>query len=115
MNFLTRTRTQYLPKYGELIGLGLLIVFILAGNIAWIIQNTSPIPQVDSNHYMFSTLSSLDKIESRGPSQFLNSIGTMSIGGRPPLYQLLSVPFVLVFGRSDRKSTRLNSSHGYIS
>lgn len=91
---------DYLINKVELIGLWLLIVFVLVGNLIWLKQDMRPIPDVDSNLYMYRTLTFIDEIEADGIGKILNSITDLSHVGRPPLYQLMSVPFVLLFGRS---------------
>jgi 4-amino-4-deoxy-L-arabinose transferase-like glycosyltransferase len=97
--FLTRIRDQYLPKYGELVVLGLLALLVLAGNLDWIRQDTSPSQDVDANLYMIRTLTFVDKMASQWVDPIV-SLSDLSYGGRPPLYQLMSIPFVLLFGRS---------------
>jgi tetratricopeptide (TPR) repeat protein len=100
MNFLTRTKESFLHKYGELVGLGLLIVFVLAGNIAWIKTDTRIGADFDSKYYMHKTLIFADQLSSRGVSVFFSSLNQLSYANRPPLYQLMSLPFVLLFGHS---------------
>ena len=91
---------RFLSRNSEIIALALLIITVTIINIAWIRQDTSPIPSVDANLYMFRTLTFVDRLESQGLSQIWLSSADLSMYGRPPLYQLMSVPFVLLFGRS---------------
>jgi hypothetical protein len=77
-----------------------LIVFVLASNISWISQDTSPSAGVDANFYLLHTLLFSDTLISQGIKQISSTIMVLSLDGRPPLFQLMSVPFILLFGRS---------------
>jgi hypothetical protein len=49
---------------------------------------------------MLQTLTFIDNLNTQGLNQIWRSIADLSVDGRPPLYQLMSVPFILLFGRS---------------
>jgi|GEM_PF-3403280 len=100
MNFLYRIKDQFLPKYGGRVVLGLLILIFLTGTLAWLSLDTSPATDPDANFYMVRTLAYLDRPEDQSIGQLWQSIKDLNMEGRPPLYQLLSMPLVLVFGRS---------------
>jgi hypothetical protein len=89
-----------LARYGEFITLALLIVAVSAINLVWFVQDTRPQPGSDANIYLVGTLDFLDRLREEGGNQFWQSFTEMSFGGRPPLYQLLTVPFLYLFGRS---------------
>ena len=88
--------------------LALLIVFVSLANIQWIRNDAAPMPHPrDPYHYATNTLEFMDGIE-RGESGGLESFAQLSFRGRPPLYQLLSMPFVALFGRSTDAMLGLN-------
>lgn len=94
---------QLLARYGEYLALGLLIVIVSVINFAWLWQDTRPLANInDANLYLRAMLHAIDRIQSSPleVDQFLGAVKGMSISGRPPLYQLVTMPFIWLFGRS---------------
>jgi hypothetical protein len=87
-------------RYGPEIILGLLIVATTLLNVIWIRQDNLLGPDVDSKPYFILTDDFIDNWPSRGWSELPTALNELSLEGRPPLYQLFSIPFLLVFGRS---------------
>lgn len=83
---------------GKYIALGLLIAVFCLINLIWIIQDTRPQPLIDP--YARKTLEFVDGLKIQGLSNLPQLVNNLGVGPRPPLYQLLAVPSVLVFGRS---------------
>jgi dolichyl-phosphate-mannose-protein mannosyltransferase len=82
----------------ELIWLSILITACCAINLIWIVQDTRPQPLIDP--YSQKTLEFIDGINIHGLSDLPRLLNILAVGPRPPLYQLLAVPSVLIFGRS---------------
>lgn len=98
----SQNRRGLLGRRGEQIALGLLIALVGLISVIWILQDTRPQPGADPNHYLIKTLEFADSLATGGSALRWQSIDGMSIGGgRPPLYQLLAVPFIYLFGRSE--------------
>ena len=86
-------RRSILFQHTDYLLLGLLIISVTVINIAWILHDTRPQPGVDPNNYLIKTVEFVDKLRDQGESQFWDPFFELSVGGgRPPLYQLLSVP-----------------------
>jgi hypothetical protein len=81
--------------YGLLLALLLLVTLL---SIRWIIQDTRPQPFNDP--YPFHTLRFADDLREQGLGQLFPLMGELTINGRPPLYQLLTVPALLFIERS---------------
>jgi 4-amino-4-deoxy-L-arabinose transferase-like glycosyltransferase len=96
---------NYLRRKYDVLALILLIALVLVLNIAWLAYDTRPTPIRGDEIILFNkTLTFIDTIRRDESahifSQMSNLILRMSYGNRPPLYQLLSVPFIMAFGRS---------------
>ena len=78
--------------------LGIVTIILVTANVLWLVRDTRPVPAGDENTIMARTLIFVDRLNTDGFSW--DMIDQLSHYGRPPLYQLLSVPFVLIFGRS---------------
>lgn len=106
-------RCGFLARHGEHVALVLLIVVVSIINIAWINQDTRPQPDPDPHIYLIRTFEFLDRLRRGG--QFWHSFTRLSMGGgRPPLYQLLSAPFVYLLGRSADAAVSVNIVFGAI-
>jgi uncharacterized membrane protein len=93
----SRGRTLLLQHW-DLMLLLLLIVLTSAFNLAWINEDTRPHPFTDA--YPHRILAFVDVLNANAGIDTLDLLPSLSIQGRSPFYQLLSVPFVLMFGRS---------------
>lgn len=87
--------------------LGLLIVVTTGINLWWIIQDQRPQPVYDS--YPANTLQGFDRLQKGDLAHFpFRLLDQMSVGARPPLYQVLALPYLYVFGRDVRAMLLLN-------
>jgi hypothetical protein len=112
---LLRNWRRFLGRYGELVALVLLIVLVSLINTVWVVQDTPPEPVREANAYLIQTLQFVDRLkEGGGVHQLLLSTGRLGNQGRPPLYQLLSVPFIWPFGRSADALISINVVFGAI-
>jgi hypothetical protein len=109
-----KNRHGFLARYGELIALILLIVVVSFINIVWIRQDTRPQPGVDANVYLANTLASADGLKEQRETKFWASVSELSMDGRPPLYQLLTIPFIYILGRSADAALSVNILFGVI-
>ncbi len=98
----------FLTRHGEPIVLGLLIVFVSLVQVAWILQDTRPQPGADPNHYLIKTFEFVATLKDQEGTQWWQSIPQLSLQGRPPLYQLASIPFIYLFGRSEDAALTIN-------
>jgi hypothetical protein len=80
------------------IPLVLLVLAVTLGNVFWISIDTRPQPFRDP--YPHRTLEFIDNLGAKGLGELPQLVDQMSFKPRSPLYQLLTVPFVLVLGRS---------------
>ena len=106
-------RHSFLEKYSEYI---VLIVLILANSVfllSWLKQDTRPMVTIsDGGMYlgkMFSFVYRLENILKEGNFHESTSVG-LSLGGRSPLYQLFTVPLMLLFGRSSDIAVFVNNA-----
>lgn len=88
--------------------LALLVGIISAINTAWILRDQAPMPIPDSYFYMMKLLEFVDNPGVRSVSGLWSSLGELGFAGRPPLYQLITVPFVFIFGRSEEAAISVN-------
>ncbi len=70
------------------------IVLIVASNLVWLGRDTRPGPSVDENIYLQKDLHFLTTMKSGEFNR--QSIQDLVFQGRPPTYQVLSLPFILV-------------------
>lgn len=100
---------KILSKHGSVILLSILVVFVVASNWYWIHADQSLGIDVDSKDYIIKTITQLDELRIKGFSISLSGwLAQISREGRPPLYQILSMPFILLFGRSMDSGLILN-------
>ena len=104
----------FLDRRGEHIALGLLIAIVSLINIVWISQDTRPQPGADPNHYLIKLFECVDSLNEQGGAPSWESVAGMSLQGRPPLYQFLTIPFIYLFGRSEDAALSVNVIFGAI-
>lgn len=92
--------------------LGALIAVISFVNILWIIKDNRP--QAFFDPYPKNTLEFVDSLKEQGFTQIPSLITKMSVGSRPPLYQLLAVPSIYLFGRSEDTILVVNIFFGVV-
>ncbi len=80
-------------RYGEL-GVSLLVLGVGLVHVLWVLEDQTPMPVNDSYSYMNRLLSFLGIFEAEGAGSAMKSIGRLSHMGRPPLYQLITLPFL---------------------
>ncbi len=76
--------------------------------MTWILQDQSRTIKGDSYDFLANLLLFVDGLDFEPPKAPRALLEQLSVGGRPPLYQLLTVPFVLLFGRSEDAALSIN-------
>lgn len=76
--------------------------------IHWLHVDSLLGPDTDSKIYFVNTVRFLDIISTQGWDRLSESLRSLSLSGRPPLYQLLSLPFLLIFDRSMDSASMVN-------
>ena len=94
-----------LSRRRHTLALTLLIVMAAAAHGVWMAADTTPFPSTDAYTYLGHLLRFVDGFHHRGSTL---SLVALSHAGRPPLYQLVSVPCVLLFGRSEEAALSVN-------
>jgi len=79
----------------------LVVAFFILTNLSWIVRDASPMYVVDSYSQASSVLHTIDSGWPTGPGEVSARLRALSHGGRPPLFELTTIPFVLAFGRSE--------------
>ncbi len=86
----------------ELAVLALLFVAVSGINLLWIFKDDSLMAIGDSYLYLTPLLSFIDgHFGPQGSLDLGSSLERLSHQGRPPLYQLMTIPSILIFGRSE--------------
>jgi hypothetical protein len=91
---------------------GLLTALALAQAFAnpWWLLEPSRFAPIDDSYvylsYLFKTFDGLHAV--RSPADLWHSLETISVGGRPPLKQLLTLPLLAVFGRTEAVALTVN-------
>jgi tetratricopeptide (TPR) repeat protein/4-amino-4-deoxy-L-arabinose transferase-like glycosyltransferase len=88
--------------------LAVLIVVVILINLTWLWQDTRPQPEVDPHVYLIRTFKFVAQLGEGEGSNFWKLIDQMSFQGRPPLYQLLSLPAILLLGHSEDAAVLVN-------
>lgn len=91
----------------EVAVLGLIIVMFSILNVNWILRDQGVLLW-DGSFYLSKLLLFLDEL---GPDTFKSfeaSMRQLSLGGRPPLYQIVTIPFIFLFGRSEDAALSIN-------
>ncbi len=86
----------------------LLIVVAVAVNLWWTNCDRSSMPVGDSYVYLTNLLRFLDGVGDGTLHSFSSAMRALSFGGRPPVYQLLTAPFILIFGRNESAALMVN-------
>ena len=81
----------------------LLLIMAMAAimQIVWLSIDTRPQPGIDPNEYLRKTYIYLNLLEESGWQNAYSSLPVLGYTGRPPLYQLAAIPFVLIIGRTE--------------
>lgn len=82
------------------IGLALLICSALVVNFIWLQLDERLGATADPKAYILNTFAFMRRLKNIGPDNLVGNLQALSFGGRPPLYQLLSMPFIILFGYS---------------
>lgn len=82
------------------IGLALLICSALVVNFIWLQLDERLGATADPKAYILNTFAFMRRLKNIGLDNLVGNLQALSFGGRPPLYQLLSMPFIILFGYS---------------
>ena len=92
----------------HLLALVVLVAAFCLVQVLWIRHDTVPMPHTDAYEYLTLTLRFVDQLGGEQPIGLWAAIEELNLGGRPPLYQLLTVPWILLFGRSTDAALSIN-------
>jgi 4-amino-4-deoxy-L-arabinose transferase-like glycosyltransferase len=95
-----KNKLELLMVHKQYVALAVLILIVTLISIVWNSLDTRPMPIIDAHVYLARTFEFVNVVERRGIAHLWQAIADVSWLGRPPLYQLLSVPFIWLFGRS---------------
>ncbi len=95
-----KKRFRFIAGRAEHLGLAVLVVVVTLTSAAWNVQDTRPMPIQDAHIYLTKALQFSDTIQAGAVTGSWRSVSRLGFQGRPPLYQLLTVPFIWLFGRS---------------
>lgn len=104
----TISQTRSLPRKREHILLGLLIAIISIINLIWTKQNQARMMKEDCYIFLRNLIGFVDQVDLSIFTHFWSSLSSLSDGGRPPLYQLLTTPFIFLLGRSEDAALSVN-------
>ncbi len=103
-----RSESRFLARKKQHIALALLIATVAVINTMWIRQDESRMIKSDAYDFLTQLLLFIDAFDLNTFADPWPLLDRLSVGGRPPLYQLLTIPFVLVFGRSEDAALAVN-------
>jgi tetratricopeptide (TPR) repeat protein len=75
---------------------------------AWILGDDAPMPHTDSYNLLARTLEFMHSLGATQAVELVPLIGRLAMEGRPPLYQLMTIPLLALFGVSDDVALLLN-------
>ena len=92
----------------DFILLGILLAGVCSAHIAW--TTTNDAPALGNDHYLYLSrlFSFLNDSRFSTIQEIWFSLGQLSVVGRPPLYQILTIPFIVLFGRSEDSALLIN-------
>lgn len=88
--------------------LGILIGIVSVVHVLWVLKDQVPLPVEDSYAYLTKLFRFIDGFSADPRPRLSRAITQLSLVGRPPLYQISTLPFVLVFGRSTDAALLVN-------
>jgi hypothetical protein len=95
-------------RHWEVVLLALLIVAVTAVHLVWSIKDHGPLPIKDGYIYLTRLLRFIDAPAPSSLQEAWLSLNHLSHGGRPPLYSLLTIPSIVLFGRSVASACSVN-------
>ncbi len=88
--------------------LATLLVLVAAVHVVWLTRDQSLMPFTDSYGYLTKLHQFLERLDLRSPLALWRSLGTLSLVGRPPFYQLATIPVIGLLGRSEDAAVLVN-------
>ena len=95
-------------RSGGLFPVAVLFLLVAVINSVWIAKDELPMGYGDPYWYLEKTLRFLDAPPLRIVTAPFSSLQQLSHAGRPPLYQLLSAPFLVLAGRTEDAARCVN-------
>lgn len=86
----------------------LLALFFVLAAFSWIVRDTTPMTVWDSYAEASNVLRVVDAGFPKTLGALSERLKTLREGGRPPLYQIATIPFVWIFGRSEDAIVSVN-------
>ncbi len=105
---LNSNQRTFLTQKSQHIALGAIIAAFSFINLLWLHQDHSSMPRGDCYVYLTKLLQFVDGFSTYSQLGIWPLLDSLSPGGRPPLYQILTVPFVFLFGRSEDAALSVN-------
>ena len=99
---------NFFLKQREHVALALLIAALVIVHSYWIFNDHGTLAIQDGYIYLTNLLQFLDGPTPSSPQEFWAALKKLSNGGRPPLYSLLTIPSILLFGRSVAAACTVN-------
>lgn len=100
--------TSSLSRKREFVALGLLILILTAINLRWLHQDESRQFRAECYWFMLTLTQFVDNLDIQTLLRPWTALGYLGVGGRPPLYLLLTVPSILIFGPSEDAAVYVN-------
>ncbi len=88
--------------------LGTLLLGIGFSHILWTAKDDVPSLGTDSHIYLYNLLDFLDNLSWSRFHELWPMLGKLGVVGRPPLYQILTAPMIVLFGRSEDSALLIN-------
>ncbi len=88
--------------------LAVLFLLVAAVDVAWLYRDHSSLPFTDSYSYLTKLIEFLERFDLRSPFTLWGELGKLSLVGRPPLYQLATIPAIGLLGRSEDAAVLVN-------
>ena len=95
-------------RHKETVGLILFAAIMVSLTAFWTTTNPFPGDHGDSYAYLTGLLTFVDGLPADLFERPMGLLAETAHGGRPPLYQILAAPFVLLFGRSESAALAVN-------
>lgn len=99
-----RARTRWIARTV----LGFVIATVLVINLHWISRDQDRMLLPECYTFLAKAVEFADQLDVHGFTHFRSSLDQLSIEGRPPLYQMLTVPCIFLFGRSEDAALSIN-------
>ena len=88
--------------------LGFLVLTVCLTHLVWVHRNNAPLANFDGYLYLLKLNAFIEGLHQDKPLTFASSLKKLSLGGRPPLYQLLTIPLLVFMDLTEDTALSLN-------